>query len=155
MKSQESSFFAPVCHSVHMEVSVQGGLCPGRSLFGGGGASFQGVALSRGVSVQECSLSMRGLCPAEVFVWGSLSRGCLCQVGSLSRRSLSMVFLCLGAFSVQGGLFPGSLCPGGFIKGCLWLGVGLCRGYPPYGDMQAVPSLECMLVGFFHISFTQ
>ena len=97
-------------------VSVYGGLCPGVSLFWEslsrwwglfpGRVSVYGVSLFRavavyrevsvqvslcpGVSVQEGSLSRRGLCPGGVSVQeGSLSRGSL--RGSLSREGL-----CLG-----------------------------------------------------------
>ena len=73
-------------------VSVQGGLCPGMSLFRGS-LSREG-SLSKGVSVQG------GLCPGR----GSLSReGVSVQGGGLcpGRGSLSR------GVSVQGGLYPG------------------------------------------------
>ena len=80
-----------------------GGLCPGSLCPDGGSLS------RRGVSVQRVSMS----------------RGCLCPGGSMS-RGLS-----------PGGLNLGGLCPDGFSV----------RETPPYGKEWAVRILlECILV---------
>ena len=98
-KLRQGNVFTPVCHSIHrgglcpsmhheghhdQGVSVQGGLCLGRSLSWG--------FLSRG------SLS-GGLCTGGLCVGGSLPGG-LCTWGSLFGVSLSRGSLCWGV-SVQ------------------------------------------------------
>ena len=105
-----------------LRVSVQWGLCPGRSLSREiylQGNSLSRVSLSREISVQE------GLCPG-----GSLSRGISVQVGPLSMEGLYPGVcpggLCPGV-SVQG--VPGGICPVGCLsrRGSL-SGSGLCQG---------------------------
>ena len=128
-----------VSHSVHRGVSVAAcitghmtggslsrGLCPGVSVQR---VSVQGdlcwrESLSRGVSVQERSLSrrvsvQRGLCPGGLSPGGSLSRGVSAQGvsvwgGRLSRGSLSRGSL--SGRSLSEGLCPGGLCPGGSLS---------------------------------------
>ena len=116
-------------------VSVQGGLCPGRS------PSREGlcpVGICSGVSVQ--GVSVQGdLCPEGFSVQrGSLSRaGGLCSGGSLFRGGL-----CPEGVSLQG---RGSLSRGS-LSGQSLSG-GSLLGRPRYSNERAVRILlECILV---------
>ena len=110
------SFWRGLCPG---RVSVQWGLCHGRSLSWG--------SLSRGFS------AMGGLCPGGVCCGGSLSRGIsvqgvLCPEGSLSRRSLYSRVSVQGVGSLSWGSLSRGLCPEGLCHGGLCPGGSLSRG---------------------------